>query len=113
MMQSELKGSPVKVYKLHREAAPMGGLIAMDGNTPVATCVKDGERWTIRLGEEIIATFEGNTSSAALALHLYLMGRNFMLRTIDEIRKAPIGDLCPSSDVNSWRAQDTGGASPI
>lgn len=73
-MRSELKGSPVKVYKLHREAAPLGGLIAMAGTTPVATCVKDGEQWTIRAEKEVVATFEGNTTSAVIALHMYLMG---------------------------------------
>jgi len=69
-MMEELPGSPVKIYRLHRLAAPMGGVIAMLEDRAVATCIRrSAECWRAYVGERHIATFPGNATSAALFLH--------------------------------------------
>jgi hypothetical protein len=72
-MMTKLEGSPVQVFKLAAQAAPNGGLIAMEGTAVRATAIRaDGsDTWTVTAGEEQIAGIEGNTSVVTAFLHGY------------------------------------------
>ena len=74
-MMTKLEGSPVQVFKLAAQAAPNGGLIAMQGSQVAASAVNSGNGYEVTVNGRVVATVEGNTSTVAAFLHGYFMGQ--------------------------------------
>jgi hypothetical protein len=72
-MQSNLDGSPVKVFKLAAQAAPNGGVIAMRNGEVMATAVREHDKWSVKISGTTVAILEGNASVPAAFLHGWFM----------------------------------------
>ena len=79
-MMTRMNGSPVQVFRLSAQAAPNGGLIAMEGTKVVATAISHGDYWTVEAGDISVATIRGNSSVVASFLHGLFLGSGGVLQ---------------------------------